>query len=434
MKQYEEKPTAWDQLVQNTWVYARVSPRQKEFILESLKGLGYVTLMAGDGTNDVGALKAANVGIALLDGTPEDLKKIAEHQRMERMKKVYEAQLNMTRRFNQPPPPVPPALKTAYPDLEKAREAALTTLNTERQSNPSAKFDLSAITSQMTDLDDDGPPQIRLGDASVAAPFTSKLGNVNAIITIIRQGRCTLVAFTQMHKILALNCLISAYSLSVLYLDGIKYGDYQVTISGMLMSVCFLCISRAKPMERLSAQRPLSKVFSLYMLLSVLLQFALHVATTHYLVRLVPQFESQEPVDFEAKFNPSLLNSAIFLIGLSQQVNTFSVNYIGQPHREAMRQNSTLYYGLLACFGVAFFGATELMPELNEWLQLVKLPSVFQVRLVTMMVIDFVGCYIIEWTVKAIFADQQPKALVTKRREGMHARMKARAEKAAASA
>ena len=31
-----------------------------------------------------------------------------------------------------------------------------------------------------------------------------------------------------------------------MYLDGIKFGDYQVTITGVLMSVCFLSISRAK--------------------------------------------------------------------------------------------------------------------------------------------------------------------------------------------
>jgi hypothetical protein len=74
----------------------------------------------------------------------------------------------------------------------------------------------------------------------------TKVASSYSVNNIIRQGRCTLVATIQMYKILALNCLISAYSLSVLYLDGIKFGDLQMTISGMLMAVCFLCISRAK--------------------------------------------------------------------------------------------------------------------------------------------------------------------------------------------
>ncbi|KAG6332982.1 hypothetical protein ID866_6110 [Astraeus odoratus] len=380
MKQFQSTPS-WNDLVQHTWVYARVSPAQKEFILTSLKGLGYITLMAGDGTNDVGALKQAHIGVALLDGTPEDLQKIAEHQKVERIKKVYESQLKISARFGQPPPPVPPAIAHLYPDVVEAQKKVAADLQAARKRNPMEKFDMASITDALANMEgDEDVPQIKLGDASCAAPFTSKLSHVAAITHIIRQGRCTLVATIQMYKILALNCLITAWSLSVQYLDGIKFGDYQVTVSGMLMSVCFLCISRARPVEKLSRERPLGNIFNLYVVLSVLIQFALHIVSMVYITNLAHFYEPPGEIDLDAKFEPGLLNTAIYLLGLSQQVSTFAINFQGRPFREGIRENAKLYWGLVGASTVAFSGSTDFIPELNRWLQIVEMDMTVRLK------------------------------------------------------
>ncbi|KAF8876645.1 endoplasmic reticulum Ca-transporting P-type ATPase [Infundibulicybe gibba] len=417
MSQFQSQPS-WPLLLQHTYVYARVSPSQKEYILTSLRELNYTTLMAGDGTNDVGALKQAHIGVALLDGTPEDLIKIAERQRLERVKKVYESQLKISARFGQPPPPIPEAIAHLMPEAVEAQRQAKVDMEAKRKQNPMEKFDLAAITDKMADMEgDDDVPKIKLGDASCAAPFTSKLSHVSAVTHIIRQGRCTLVATIQMYKILALNCLITAYSLSVQYLDGIKFGDYQITITGMLMSVCFLCISRAKPVEKLSRERPLGNIFNLYVLLSVLLQFALHIAALVYMTNLSHSLEPRDIIDLEAKFEPSLLNTAIYLLGLSQQVSTFTINFQGRPFREGIRENPALWWGLVGASAVAFSGATDFMPELNRWLQIVEMESSFKVTLTITMMVDFVGCWIIEVGCKYLFADLEPREMVTRGRE-----------------
>jgi len=334
LAQYQGQP-GWLQILRHAWVYARVNPKQKEEILLGLKDMGYYTLMAGDGTNDVGALKQAHIGVALLNGTQEDLTRIAEHARNTKMKEMYQKQVELMARFNQPAPPVPVLIAHLYPpgpsnpNYQKAMEreaqkkgctvqelakayghdaietvtspAAQQLINQDPRQARAAEAQKKAASfadklssgmlEQELGLEDDEPPTLKLGDASVAAPFTSKLRNVVAVPNIIRQGRCTLVATIQMYKILALNCLISAYSLSVLYLEGIKFGDGQYTISGMLMSVCFLSISRARTVEGLSKERPQPNIFNFYIIGSILGQFAVHIVTLIYIARFCDRLE-----------------------------------------------------------------------------------------------------------------------------------------------
>ncbi|KAF7321673.1 Cation-transporting ATPase [Mycena kentingensis (nom. inval.)] len=48
-----------------TQIFARMSPDEKNEVVERLQSLGYTVLMCGDGANDCAALKAADVGISL---------------------------------------------------------------------------------------------------------------------------------------------------------------------------------------------------------------------------------------------------------------------------------------------------------------------------------------------------------------------------------
>merc|ERR1740117_1217564 len=217
----------------------------------------------------------------------------------------------------------------------------------------------------------------------MAAPFTSKHPSICSVIDIIRQGRCTLVSTIQMQQVLALNCLIAAFSLSALFLDGIRFSETQMTVAGILLSVASISFSYAKPVEALAPQRPLTSIFHPSISLSVLGQLLLHLACSVYVISLTKEYEVQEGATpgltrgYEGRpvFKPSLLTTVVFLMEHAQQVSVMAVNYKGLPFMLPMTSNWPLLASLLACYGGAFLAACEVFPGLNEWLELVPLPG-----------------------------------------------------------
>lgn len=120
-------------------------------------------------------------------------------------------------------------------------------------------------------------------------------------------------------------------------------------------------------------------------------------------------------VDLEAEFAPSLLNSAVYLLQLIQQISTFAVNYQGRPFRESLSENKGMYYGIIGVTAIAFSCSTEFIPEINEKMSLVKFTDEFKMTMTGIMILDYAGCWIIERVLKALFSDFRPRDIAIRR-------------------
>ena len=116
-------------------VYARMSPDEKHELVEKLQSIEYTVGFCGDGANDCGALKAADVGISLSEA-----------------------------------------------------------------------------------------------EASVAAPFTSRIFDISCVPQIIREGRASLVTSFSCFKYMSLYSAIQFTTVSFLYASASNLGDFQVCL------------------------------------------------------------------------------------------------------------------------------------------------------------------------------------------------------------
>lgn len=251
-------------------------------------------------------------------------------------------------------------------------------------------------------------PIVKLGDASMASPFTAKHASVAPTLDIIRQGRSTLVTTLQMFKILGLNCLATAYVLSVMYLDGVKLGDVQATISGIFTAAFFLFISHARPLPTLSAARPHPNIFCAYVLLSLLGQFAMHLLFLISVVNEASKYMPEECIEPDSDFHPNLVNTVSYMVNMMIQVATFAVNYMGHPFNQSISENKPFKYALFAAVGFFTVITSDMFRDLNDWLKLVPLPEGMRAKLMFWAILMFLGCYGWERLLRWAFPGRMP--------------------------
>jgi len=172
---YQEKDLAshLHNLLPYVVVYARMAPKQKEWVINAIKSHGYCTLMCGDGTNDVGALKHAHVGVAILSHCPEwvEKRKKLMQEIADKKKSIKDGQ---AANGAEPSAALTPASSRSSGAPRRpgpgnaSRPPARPETNFERQ-----------LAKMMKELEEEEKGQIvKLGDASIAAPFSSKMSSI----------------------------------------------------------------------------------------------------------------------------------------------------------------------------------------------------------------------------------------------------------------
>ena len=166
--------------------------------------------------------------------------------------------------------------------------------------------------------------------------------------------------------------------MSALYLDGVKMGDYQATYLGLGISVIFMMLSFNTPLKKLYKEKPPTSIFHWSLVISVSVQFIVHLAVLVYFVQLCEPYidrEGDESFSLEGEFAPNLKNSVCFLYQWWNHTTVIFVNYYGRPFTHDIWESKKLRNGMILMYTVAICVIFELAPEVNEALELVPFPN-----------------------------------------------------------
>lgn len=488
----------WGACAEHVCVFARMSPQGKARICRSLQRIEGTAcvLMCGDGGNDVGALKQADVGLALLAGYG-DANTTGEYADIgEKLAKGRSESANAEDVLNAQAEALADVRQRGSETRSKhlaARQKEITSKQREWLEEEMAKraergetgigaqlgavkavavrvkremaqemnkidAKLGSVYDNTGDLDEDdkekspqdlaaqllgssgdegGLPMIRPGDASVAAPFTSRAPSIRAVVDLIRQGRCTLLSSLQQQQIQVLESIISSYTLASLSLEGARSSERQMMASGWLLIVASMAFSYSTPLNKMSPVRPITSLFDPSIVVSVAGQGLIHILCMRQAFKMATERMGPAALDAVIKFQrrarsgeiaaeeasdeedmleklksmmstpflPNLLNTSIFLVETSQTIAVLFVNFKGAPWMKGFLENHALFLSIFIAIAGLVILAWGMIPELNEMLHLTPFPDdEYRFKLAGLVLASLFGTLIWDRLSTAIFA------------------------------
>lgn len=200
-------------------------------------------------------------------------------------------------------------------------------------------------------------------EASIAAPFTSKIPNISPMIKLLREGRTSIVTCFQVFKYMALYSMIQFSTVVILYFKTTRLGSYQFLYIDLFIVIPLsLTMSRTGAYQKLDKSLPVGHLIWASVLISVIMQILIQIifllgmywvlTLQDWFVPLVPTGED-EIVCYET--------TTLFLVSLPQYILIVITFSIGKPFRKPMWTN------YLLCFWIFFVTAISLYIMIVSW-------------------------------------------------------------------
>ncbi|EGP85061.1 uncharacterized protein MYCGRDRAFT_46026 [Zymoseptoria tritici IPO323] len=285
-------------------VFARMSPDEKHELVEKLQSIDYCAGFCGDGANDCGALKAADVGISLSEA-----------------------------------------------------------------------------------------------EASVAAPFTSRVFDISCVPEVIREGRAALVTSFSCFKYMSLYSAIQFTSVSFLYATASNLGDFQfLFIDLALILPIAIFMGWSGPYHELSRKRPTASLVSRKVLTPLIGQIVIYVMIQFigwWFVRQQPWYKPPI-IDKDHSNSKNSENSTLFLVSCFQYILSAIVLSVGKPFRQSMGHNLPFVITMLVALAISAYMLFDPAPWLEDLMELTYLSQSFKLFILALATGGFAVSYIAE--------------------------------------
>ncbi|KAF2868504.1 hypothetical protein BDV95DRAFT_579980 [Massariosphaeria phaeospora] len=285
-------------------VFARMSPDEKHELVEKLQSIDYCVGFCGDGANDCGALKAADVGISLSEA-----------------------------------------------------------------------------------------------EASVAAPFTSRVFDITCVPEVIKEGRASLVTSFSCFKYMSLYSAIQFTSVSFLYASASNLGDFQFLFIDLLLILPIaIFMGWSGPYPKLSRKRPTASLVSRKVLTPLLGQIALCVLVQLLGFKAVQAQPWYQPPVIDRNHSNSLnsQNTTLFLLSTFQYILSAVVLSVGRPFRQPMAQNLPFVVTMMATLVVTLYMLFDPARWITSLMELTYMDTRFKLFVLALGMANFAVAYAAE--------------------------------------